>query len=141
MMMPKKVVGFKCPLPYRRWTGGVTLGGRTAKAAFEVFPSGGGWSLLFGKPLLQAFKAIHNYKDDTLRIPCDGGWTVLANKYMGPTNIDDMSAFKGDVKSPSRQVLTSILTHIEHVDKQNALEIFIAAEHAHSGMHKPKRQG
>jgi hypothetical protein len=37
---------------YGRWSGGVTLGGRTAKAAFEIFPSGGGWSLLFGKPLL-----------------------------------------------------------------------------------------
>ena len=66
---------------YGCWTGSVTLGGRTAKAAFEVFPSGGSWSLLFRKPLLQAFKAIHNYEDDTLRIPHDGGWTVLANKY------------------------------------------------------------
>ena len=45
---------------YRCWSGGVTLGGRTVKVTFKIFPSRGSWSLLFGKPLLQAFKAIHN---------------------------------------------------------------------------------
>ena len=44
-----------------RWFGDISLGGRTLKSWFEVFPSGGGWSLLVGKPLLEKFKAIHNY--------------------------------------------------------------------------------
>jgi hypothetical protein len=51
------------------WSGDVSLGGQTAHAGFEIFPSGGGWSLLVRKPLLQQFKAIHDYSDDTLMIP------------------------------------------------------------------------
>jgi len=63
-----------------RWCGNVTLGGRTVKSCFEVFPSGGGWSLLFGKPLLKQFEAIHDYGNDTLKIPSNGTWTTLLNE-------------------------------------------------------------
>jgi hypothetical protein len=124
--------------PYGRWSGCVTLGGQTAKAAFEIFPSGGGWSLLFRKPLLQAFKAIHDYKDDTLRIPHNDNWTVLTNKYAKPTVIDEVSMLKGDIDSPLRQVLTTILMNMKHVNKQSLLENFVAAEHT---SHKPKQHG
>src|SRR5882762_1291815 len=54
------------------WSGDVTLGGKSARGTFEIFQSGGGWSLLFGKPLLKEFKAVHNYDDDTLMIPLNG---------------------------------------------------------------------
>ena len=50
------------------WIGSVTLGGRTVEAGFEVFPSGGGWSLLVGKSLLHQFGAVHDYRDDTISI-------------------------------------------------------------------------
>lgn len=127
---------------YGRWTGGVTLGGRTAKAAFEIFPSGGGWSVLFGKPLLRAFQAIHNYEDDTLRIPHNGDWMILTNKYEAPAIADEASTLKGDVESPSRQVLTSILASLEQVNKQSLSEKFTAiAEHTHHDHPKPKWQG
>ncbi|KIM86068.1 hypothetical protein PILCRDRAFT_5136 [Piloderma croceum F 1598] len=124
---------------HRQWSGGVTLGGLTAKAAFEIFPSGGGWSLLFGKPLLQAFQAIHNYDDDTLRIPHNGDWTILMNKY--GTGVE-ASTLKGDVESPLRQVLMSILMSLEQVNKQNLLEKFTeVTEHMHHNPLKPKQQG
>jgi hypothetical protein len=126
---------------YRQWSGGVTLGGQTTKASFEVFPSGGSWLLLFGRPLLQAFKTIHNYEDDTLRIPCNEDWMVPMNKYMKPTITEGASVLKGDVKSSMRQVLTSILTYIEHVDKQSLLEKLIATEPTYTVIHRPKRQG
>jgi hypothetical protein len=58
------------------WAGDVMLGGRTARAHFEIFPSGGGWSLLFGKPLLQQFEAIHDYSNDTLMIPMTIKWQL-----------------------------------------------------------------
>ncbi|KAI9455204.1 hypothetical protein HD554DRAFT_2042834 [Boletus coccyginus] len=35
---------------------------------FEVFNLKGGWTFLFGKLLLAAFKAIHNYKRDAIKI-------------------------------------------------------------------------
>ena len=44
-----------------QWVGEVGLGGNKVQATFEIFPSGKGWSLLFGKPLLQKFGAVHNY--------------------------------------------------------------------------------
>ncbi|KAG2126350.1 uncharacterized protein EDB93DRAFT_1109684 [Suillus bovinus] len=39
------------------WKGEVVIGG-----------SGGGWKFLFGKPLLQAFKAVHNYEVDEVQV-------------------------------------------------------------------------
>ena len=49
-----------------RWVGDVYLGTQMVKSSFEVFPSGGGWSLLFGKPLLEQFRAVHDYENDTI---------------------------------------------------------------------------
>ena len=93
------------------------------------------------KPLLQAFKAIHDYKDDTLRIPHNDDWTVLTNKYAKPTIKDEVNMLKGDVESPSRQVLMTILMNMKHVDEQSLLEQFVAAEPTPTITHKPKRQG
>ena len=33
---------------------------------FEVFDSGGGWLFLFGKPMLWAFHALHDFRNDTV---------------------------------------------------------------------------
>ncbi|KAF9543847.1 hypothetical protein CPC08DRAFT_649769, partial [Agrocybe pediades] len=55
------------------WEGDVWLGrgkeeGVKGWARFEVFHSGGAWSLLFGKPLLCSFCAHHDYESDTVDI-------------------------------------------------------------------------
>lgn len=36
---------------------------------FEVFPSGGSWRMLIGKPLLEQLKASHNYDTDLIFFP------------------------------------------------------------------------
>jgi len=46
------------------WKGTVELGGATVTGSFEVFDSSGGWDFLFGKQLMTAFSAIHNYSMD-----------------------------------------------------------------------------
>lgn len=46
------------------WRGEITLGGVMVQGEFKVFRSGGGWKFLLGKPLLRAFKAVHNYDRD-----------------------------------------------------------------------------
>jgi hypothetical protein len=114
------------------WSGDVLLGGQTVKELFEVFPSGGGWSLLIGKPLLQKFKAIHNYENDSLMIPFNGEWTTLANECAEVptsrvTTKNNTKTLMGDLESPSRQVLTSILNNAKYVDKQNSLETLVNA--------------
>ncbi|KAJ6484880.1 hypothetical protein C8R45DRAFT_801603, partial [Mycena sanguinolenta] len=50
------------------WTGNITLGGKTQCGRFEIFDSRGAWALLFGKPLLETFDAVHKYRPDTLHI-------------------------------------------------------------------------
>ncbi|KAG2749751.1 hypothetical protein P692DRAFT_20693721, partial [Suillus brevipes Sb2] len=61
------------------WKGEVSIGGVRAQGEFEVLHSGGGWKFLFGKPLLQAFKAIHDYEVDKVQVTGIGGTTTLRN--------------------------------------------------------------
>ncbi|EMD37973.1 hypothetical protein CERSUDRAFT_34890, partial [Gelatoporia subvermispora B] len=50
------------------WEGTIELAGARVRSSFDVFSSGGSWSFLAGKPLLRAFKAVHNYATDQLLI-------------------------------------------------------------------------
>ena len=109
------------------------LKGHIVKGVFEVFPSGGRWSLLFRKPLLKQFKAIHDYKHDTLMIPQDGIWTMLVNKLEGApkfteTAESNANILKGDAKSPLRQVLSPLLMNAVHVVKQTSLKSYLEAK-------------
>ena len=67
-----------------RWKGTVELNGIEVEGCFEIFDSGGAWELLFGKPLLMAFKAIHNYEDDTVIIRNTNTQTLLTNQAEQP---------------------------------------------------------
>ena len=109
-----------------RWSGDVTLGGRTVKGSFEVFPSCGSWSLLFGKPLLEKFKAIHDYEMDTLKIELNGKWSTLINVCTEPGFArENADVLKGEDNSPLRQVLLSIINNLERADKQTQLESLV----------------
>ncbi|EMD32108.1 hypothetical protein CERSUDRAFT_34905, partial [Gelatoporia subvermispora B] len=61
------------------WLGDIELGGVRVRSAFEVLPSGGAWSFLAGKPILEALRAVHDYGPDTLRVPAPSGEVVLRN--------------------------------------------------------------
>ncbi|KZP23046.1 hypothetical protein FIBSPDRAFT_667142, partial [Athelia psychrophila] len=59
-----------------RWGGEVEVEGAIRRGQFEVFPSGGSWDLLFGKPLLTTFRMTHEYETDSINF-IDNGKTVL----------------------------------------------------------------
>lgn len=63
------------------WDGTVTVGGAEVQTSFEVLPSGGAWSFLFGKPLLVALEALHKYSADEnyLAIETGGKQEILHN--------------------------------------------------------------
>lgn len=99
------------------WNGSITVGDTSHNGAFEVFDSNGAWSVLFGKPLLKTFKAIHDYDSDIVRIPKGDSWTELKNQHHSGEetrpllsgdfnpNINQRINFKGDhCAPPSRQV-------------------------------------
>lgn len=55
------------------WRGTVVVGGEKRQGQFEVFPSGGAWQMLFGKPLLEEFGMLHDYRTDELILPSEKG--------------------------------------------------------------------
>jgi hypothetical protein len=46
----------------------------------EVFDSGGGWSFLFGKPMLRTFKANHDYEWDMIQVRDNQSIAELRNQ-------------------------------------------------------------
>jgi hypothetical protein len=81
-----------------------------------VFDSGGGWGFLFGKPMLQAFRAVHEYEKDTIVI-ADQRKEVILNNQIANTPNEEASltldnkqwgnVVGGPEVPPSRQVLTA----------------------------------
>jgi hypothetical protein len=59
------------------WTGNVTAGNISHMGTFEVFDSNGAWAVLFGKPLLKKFKAVHNYDLDIITTPKGDNLVIL----------------------------------------------------------------
>jgi hypothetical protein len=51
------------------WVGILEWGPITTHTTFEVFPSGGSWRMLIGKPLLEQVKATQDYSTDSISIP------------------------------------------------------------------------
>ncbi|KAJ7602166.1 hypothetical protein DFH06DRAFT_1351596 [Mycena polygramma] len=50
------------------WTGQMIFGTLEEEVTVEVFPSGGSWSFLFAKPLLEQFRAVHDYETDIITL-------------------------------------------------------------------------
>jgi hypothetical protein len=61
------------------------MSGITVKGEFEVLNSGGSWVFLLGKPLLQLFQALQDFKTDTVTIHAkDSKRVKLANEIKKP---------------------------------------------------------
>ena len=52
-----------------RWSGTIEVCRIQRNGTFEIFPSGGSWALLFGKPLMKTFSMEHRYADNTISLP------------------------------------------------------------------------
>jgi hypothetical protein len=84
------------------WTGRIVIGDAKAEGTFKVFPSGGAWEMLFGKPMLHAFNASHEYVRDTVTLQSEGIAYVLENtKIPKVTNAEGLQETKVAVASVS----------------------------------------
>ena len=54
------------------WSGTLEWGQAKCTTSFEVFPSGGSWRMLLGKPLLEQLRAVQDYGDNTICIKTNG---------------------------------------------------------------------
>ncbi|KAF9232043.1 hypothetical protein BU15DRAFT_81671 [Melanogaster broomeanus] len=61
------------------WSGMLEWGPIKVSTTFEVFPSGGSWRMLVGKPLLEQVQAVHNYGLDSIALPHNGSVHILRN--------------------------------------------------------------
>ncbi|KAG1849001.1 hypothetical protein F4604DRAFT_1935078 [Suillus subluteus] len=99
-----------------KWEGTIEIEGVQARGEFEVFDSGGGWGFLFGKTMLQAFKAVHEYEMDTMVIADQHKGTTLGNQIENTPNKEESltldskqwgNTVGGLETPPLRQVLTT----------------------------------
>lgn len=92
-----------------RWVGDIVWEGVRRRGAFEVFPSGGAWSFLFGKLLLHQFGAIHNYRamPDTIAIQGEEGDVLVSNQFGRRVDTQPGELAAVDIKAvlPDRQNL------------------------------------
>ncbi|KAG1880055.1 hypothetical protein F4604DRAFT_1521655, partial [Suillus subluteus] len=61
------------------WTGQVTWGPIQLETSFEVFPSGGFWHMLIGKPLLEQSQAMQDYSNDSIMLTSQGSQHHIYN--------------------------------------------------------------
>lgn len=63
------------------WSGTITVMGAKGCGEFEIFRSGNAWALLFGKPLLEEFRAVHDYGPDVIKFPGEGEPVWIQNQF------------------------------------------------------------
>lgn len=63
------------------WSGTMDWHDVHTTVEFEVFPSGGSWTTLIGKPLLKHLRAIHAYETDLITVPTGNSTVVIANEH------------------------------------------------------------
>ncbi|KAG1860029.1 hypothetical protein F4604DRAFT_1930339 [Suillus subluteus] len=90
------------------WEGDIKWGNTKAHTIFEVFPSGGAWKALIGKPLLEQLKAIHDYAMDVIMIPAPSSFylqpSTLLNLF-GTNTVSARTRTKKDERS-NKEVTT-----------------------------------
>ena len=96
------------------------INGINVNVAFEVFDSGGKWDFLFGKTLVEMFKATHNYESDKITIHGKGGKTTLYNQSHIAVGVQLN-------KQPSPTVLICITTEETQPHGEELAEIDVTA--------------
>ena len=69
------------------WSGVVVIGDVRTTGTFEIFASGGAWNVLFGKPMLQAFNAVHEYTTDTITLRSNDSESTLVIQNENPDKL------------------------------------------------------
>ena len=101
------------------WLGDIVVEGVRIGGAFEIFPSGGAWQILLGKPILQSFRAVHEYVTDTIIIK-----SSILDTPTSTATIQNDNRTKGPAFEPIREleVEPSLERESKVTDKDAPLE-------------------
>ena len=114
------------------WKGQVTVKGISQNGVFQVLNSNGAWALLFGKPMLEAYEAVHDYSNDTINLPKGKKLVMLENQFVSrqgitgnllanlTVNIKQLVDMHGDKTPPPSRVAET--TKIEEVSEPSELK-------------------
>lgn len=75
-----------------KWNGIICINRVRAQGEFKVFDSGGGWGFLLGKPILQAFEVVHDYKMDVITISDGKNSSEIVNQIAHPITLHQTSS-------------------------------------------------
>jgi len=102
------------------WEGTIQVGGVQTHGSFEVFDSCGSWDFLFGKRLLKAFKAVHDYDNDEVIVKGIGGSAVLRNQA-------HLVADRKQLETPAAPVCAVTEDEPPHEEEEPVTEIDVEA--------------
>ncbi|KAJ7701788.1 hypothetical protein B0H17DRAFT_1195009 [Mycena rosella] len=120
------------------WEGELEVGGVRARSGFEVFASGGGWSMLFGKPMQAAFSVVHDMGADVVTLSANRRTAMLENAHLAAVARRREAALAARREAstgvtscaipPARRVPSSSVSknthrHLPSEDQRNANEI------------------
>ena len=107
------------------WKGRVTVKGVNRDGAFEIFKSNGAWAMLFGKPLLKTFNAVHDYTEDIVRIRLEdkSGWVVLPNQF-------------ANVRGVAAKLLANLTVDIKQLIPTQKGDIYVNSWRKNTKVHK-----
>ncbi|KAG1884631.1 hypothetical protein F4604DRAFT_1919080 [Suillus subluteus] len=105
------------------WTGTLQWNKAKIQTLFEVFDSGGVWSMLIRKPLLEQLQVVHDYTTDTIIIPHASQSIIIKNVHNaltiprmsseGPSPCFLVISIPADVIDPSSPEPTNIVSVTE----------------------------
>ncbi|KAL0562950.1 hypothetical protein V5O48_019129, partial [Marasmius crinis-equi] len=121
------------------WNGTVRVKGLEVESSLEVFDSGGQWEVLFGKPLLEKFKAVHDFEKEELvvrkgkevrRIFNEGLGKKIELKPMVAT-IEEVQDEEEDVKPTSKEKAGDLGGGTEYSEAPRDREVLVESIPTH----------
>ena len=108
-----------------KWKGKIEVNGISAEVVFEVFDSGGKWDFLFGKTLLETYKAVHNYESDEITVCGDEGKATLRNQ--SELHVGGPQGFRSITQTPPTTPICAVTDNTQPYGEEELVEVDVGA--------------
>ena len=108
-----------------KWKGKIEVNGISTEVVFEVFDSGGKWDFLFGKTLLETYKAVHNYESDEITVCGDEGKATLCNQF--EFHVGGPQGFRSITQPPPTTPICVVTDNTQPYGEEELAEVEVGA--------------